>query len=120
METKNLLLPPEGNEDFETLMKLRLKMRSHFNQNKPLIPDTIVKDIDKFLPALDDWMTTYKDGLIPHPPELNDEERSEDSGMYLAGIWKADAFDKVEADMNSIVLNLKTLFRKLFDVKEVD
>lgn len=110
--------PPKGKEELKLLIEVRRHFLSIYNPNRLLFSRELCTKIDKLIPAVENFIETYDGGLMDMNEEQIDQEAEENGGLYIAGIWSLNAFDKTLEELKSVSQEIETEFRKIYGTDE--
>jgi hypothetical protein len=102
-------------EEIQHLIGFRHDFKHLFNQNRLLFPPEVCTKIDAIFPSVDTFIDTFSAGLFPkQPPEHQQMNAEENGGLIITGIWKAETFDSILEELNSISNDIENEFRKIY------
>lgn len=103
-----------------TLISFRTDFIKVYGLHKIVLPKSSCDKIDELIPAIENFIDTYKSGLFPEgsPLEQSEEEQvvEGEPRLYIAGIWSHGAFDEVLQKLEQVKTEIEEEFRKVYGV----
>lgn len=104
-----------ANEEIQHLIGFRHDFKHVFNQNRLLFSPEVCTKIDAIFPSVDTFIHTFSAGLFPEQsPEHQQMNAEENGGLIITGIWRAETFDSILEELNSIAKDIENEFRKIY------
>jgi len=102
-------------EEIEHLIGFRHDFKHIFNQNRLLFTEEVCIKIDAIFPSVDTFINTFSSGLFPEQSDEHNQMNAEENGGFIiSGIWKAQTFDGITEELNSIAKDIEIEFRKVY------
>lgn len=76
-----------------------------------------MSQIDSLIPSIEEFIDTYKSGLFPKGSNIEVDEHGasdEEGQLYLAGIWKQNAFDETLKKLETVKSEIEGEFRNIY------
>lgn len=104
-------------EDYNRLIKYRRELIETFELRKIYLPISLVIKVNNIYPVLENFIDTYKSGLMPSGANLivSSDDNDSDKNLVLAGIWNQKDFDKVVVGLSAVKDELEDLFRHVVE-----
>lgn len=115
----------DGHDEVDMLIERRNNFRLKFNHSRILFPKPLGEKVDALVISVEDFIDTYRKGLMPKRSEEEvqyaQEQRDEDplTGgpyLYMAGVWRHDAFDDILGTFEQISGEIEDEFRKIHGI----
>lgn len=101
------------------IIKLRNNFLEAYEPNRIVFTEQLCTKIDKLLPAVDKFIDTYRDGILPVPSPDEIEEMGENkSNVIITAMWAPNAFDDVMDELEKVKLDIEKEFRVIYGTKE--
>lgn len=99
------------------LIHFRHDFKDTYRRTRLVFPEELCVKIDSIIPAVDIFIETFNDGLLPEKTREEkdlDKEYGIGDGLYIAGIWQAGAFDETLRNLEQISKEIEVEFRKIY------
>lgn len=116
----------DGYDEVNQLIERRTNFKLAFNNSRILFPKSLCERVDALVISVEDFIDTYKGGLMPRKSaeelEYERERMAEVDPLpgvidiQLGGIWRHDAFDEVLSNFEQIGAEIEDEFRKIHGV----
>ncbi|WP_133256815.1 hypothetical protein [Hymenobacter edaphi] len=116
----------DGHEELASLLERRTAFKVNYSKYRILFSVELCDKIDSLISSVDKFMDVYGSGLMPKKTEEQLEwERQqqeefgypeENTGLFIAGIWKQDAFNEIISDFERIGAEIEDEFRKIHGI----
>lgn len=104
-------------KELEIVINLREKFINTFSQNRIVFTPSTCEKVDKLIPAIDECIEFYKDGLLPISGDEEMQIKSSDTELQIAGVWNQKEFEKVEIKLNLVQESIEDDFRSIYGTK---
>jgi hypothetical protein len=109
---------PKPKEELQYVINFRHEFKEVYRENRIVLPLSVCNHIDKLIPAVDEFIEIFEKGLW----DLRDEEialnSEQNDGVYIAGIWSNDAFDKVLSELKEVGQEIEKEFRIIYGTEK--
>jgi hypothetical protein len=82
-------------ETLQILINARHDFKIVYRENRLLFSKGLCGKIDKLIPTVDKYIEVYEGGLLYLTEEEIDRNAEENNGVYIAGLWRHDAFNEI-------------------------
>lgn len=116
---ENFSQPPNAREEIFNLINNRQDFKAVYNQNRLIFPAKLCSKIDEIIPSVDEFITTFSNGLFPEQTEEEKEYNAEQNGgLFIAGLWSSNTFEKVLEQLKLTSSEIELEFRKIYGTNE--
>ena len=81
--------------------------------HKIVLTKDICSKIDSLIPSIDEFIDKYNSGLWP-VNQRTEDEKQEEGDLYIAGVWRKDAFDDILGKLEAVRNEIEDEFRKVY------
>ncbi|KEY20349.1 hypothetical protein [Kaistella antarctica] len=104
----------DPNELISHIILLRHNFKKTFFKNKLLFNKDLCIKIERLIPKVDEFISTFQSGLFP---EMTSEQRNENAGLndgfIISGIWSGGTFETLLNELLEINTEIEDEFRKI-------
>lgn len=107
----------DPHKEVESLIAHRTDFIKIYGLHKVVITKNICLKIDDLIPSVEEFIDTYKSGLFPKGSQMEVDEhdnQSEEGQLYIAGIWRQNAFDDTLKKLETVKNEIEEEFRKIY------
>lgn len=116
----------DGHDEADMLIERRNSFKTRFNHSRILFTKELGEKVDALILSVEDFIDVYRNGLMPRRSaeqiEYEKEQRGEEDSLtgepylYMAGIWRQDAFDDILNTFEQISSEIEAEFRKIHGI----